>query len=166
MPKLFPVCKCRVADNHRTQKNNKSIDQRLSIRLQLPEAMADDALVAYSIARIAEKGIRRDGSAGIWATAVRAREVQAVRRESVRFLLFGITASLVTILLYIPKQIYYSLVKLLTNYFFTIFIKDMNVAAINCQINAVSAFCLCAGRYTSGHFLSAAYTIKVNFSAH
>ena len=58
MPKLFPVCKCRVADNHRTQKNNKSIDQRLSIRLQLPEAMADDALVAYSIARTAEKGIR------------------------------------------------------------------------------------------------------------
>ena len=104
MPKLFPVCKCRVADNHRTQKNNKSIDQLLSIRLQLPEAMADDALVAYSIARIAEKGIRRDGSAGIWATAVRAREVQAVRRESSRFLLFGITASLVTILLCIPKQ--------------------------------------------------------------
>ena len=104
MPKLFPVCKCRVADNHRTQKNNKSIDQLLSIRLQLPEAMADDALVAYSIARIAEKGIRRDGSAGIWATAVRAREVQAVRRESGRFLLFGITASLVTILLCMPKQ--------------------------------------------------------------
>lgn len=72
--------------------------------LQLPEAMADDALVAYSIARIAEKGIRRDGSAGIWATAVRAREVQAVRRESGRFLLFGITASLVTILLCMPKQ--------------------------------------------------------------
>lgn len=70
----------------------------------MPEAMADDALVAYSIARIAEKGIRRDGSAGIWATAVRAREVQAVRRESSRFLLFGITASLVTILLCIPKQ--------------------------------------------------------------
>ena len=32
-------------------KNNKSIDQLLSIRLQLPEAMADDTLVAYSIAQ-------------------------------------------------------------------------------------------------------------------
>lgn len=32
-------------------KNNKSIDQLLSSRLQLPNAMADDTLVAYSIAQ-------------------------------------------------------------------------------------------------------------------
>ncbi len=32
-------------------KENKSIDQLLSIRLQLPEAMADDTLVAHSIAQ-------------------------------------------------------------------------------------------------------------------
>jgi hypothetical protein len=32
-------------------KENKSIDQLLSIGLQLPEAMADDTLVAYSIAQ-------------------------------------------------------------------------------------------------------------------
>ena len=37
-------------------KNNKSIDQLLSIRLQLPEAMADDTLVAYSIAQNSGEG--------------------------------------------------------------------------------------------------------------
>ncbi len=36
-------------------KNNKSIDQLLSSRLQLPNAMADDTLVAYSIAQAGAK---------------------------------------------------------------------------------------------------------------
>ena len=36
-------------------KNNKSIDQLLSSRLQLPNAMADDTLVAYSIAQVGAK---------------------------------------------------------------------------------------------------------------
>lgn len=38
-------------------KNNKSIDQLLSSRLQLPNAMADDTLVAYSIA---QAGVRNN----------------------------------------------------------------------------------------------------------
>ena len=40
-------------------KNNKSIDQLLSSRLQLPNAMADDTLVAYSIAQGAENANKK-----------------------------------------------------------------------------------------------------------
>ncbi|MDR3767229.1 MAG: hypothetical protein Q3Y08_09400, partial [Butyricicoccus sp.] len=65
-----------LGENHENvlyTRENKSIDQLLSIRLQLPEAMADDTLVAYSIAQntAGDKGLPLPDPGtlrqGVWA---------------------------------------------------------------------------------------------------
>lgn len=74
------------AESEISTKNNKSIDQLLSSRLQLPNAMADDTLVAYSIAQAGAKNnqtgdvLRR--VAGIENPPETAAEIRAAEQSA------------------------------------------------------------------------------------